>query len=446
MTPVARTLGLWPATALVIGHTIAVGIFLTPAEIVGALGSPGLVITLWTAFGLLVLFGALSFGELASRYPQAGGPYVFLREVWGPRVAFLYGWQCLLVMDPGVTAALAAGLAEYLPVAWPDLTAHAQWWAIAIIWVLAAVNVSGIGVGARVMTALTALKLGALAVIVGLAITIGNGSLTHFQPFWQRHSGAPPIAEALALGCIAAFFSFGGFWEASRVAGEVRDPQRNLPRALAIGVAAVAAAYLTTSLAFIYLVKPQQAASAGAFARSAGGALFGSEAGRILAAIVVVSIVASLMGLVLMAPRVYYAMSQDGLIPQAIARLHPRRGVPDRATLLLAALATIFVLLGTFQQIVAFFICTAIGFVALAVAGLFVLRRRTPEYAAFRTPGYPITTALFIALVVVVITLVLVARPREALAGIAVVLCGLPAFRFLRPAVRPGPVSNEVER
>ena len=320
MTSVRRTLGLWPASALVIGHTIAVGIFLTPAELVGALSSPGLVITLWVVFGLLVLFGAFSFGELASRHPQAGGPYVFLREAWGPRVAFLYGWQCLLVMDPGVTAALAAGLAEYLPVMLPGAATHARWWAVAAIWVLAGLNLSGIDVSTRVMAAMTALKLAALAGITLLAFTTGSGSLTHFSPFWERGPGAPPIGEALALASVAAFFSFGGFWEASRVAGEVRDPQRTLPRALALGVGIVAAAYLTTTLAFIYLVRPGHATSAAGFAASVGGALFGSTGARVLGSIVVVSILASMLGLLLMAPRVYYAMSQDGLFPRAIAQ------------------------------------------------------------------------------------------------------------------------------
>jgi basic amino acid/polyamine antiporter, APA family len=434
MTAPRGNLGLWPASALVVGHTIAVGIFLTPAEVVGALASPGLVITLWIVFGLLILFGAFSFGELASRLPQAGGPYVFLREAWGPRVAFLYGWQCLLVMDPGVTAALAAGLAEYLPVVWPETAPNARWWAIAVIWLLAVVNVGGISVSARVMTAMTALKLAALAGITVLAFASGSGRETHFHPFWPRRPGAQPIGEALALASVAAFFSFGGFWEASRVAGEVRDPQRTLPRALALGVGVVAVAYLTITLAFIYLVRPEQATSAAAFAASAGGALFGSTGARILAAIVVLSILASMMALLLMAPRVYYAMSQDGLFPRAIARLHPRRGVPDRATLLLAALATGFTLVGTFQQIVSFFICTAIAFIALAVAGLFVIRRRDPTYAGFRAPGYPITPALFIALVAVVVALVLLARPLQAIAGILVVLGGLPAYRINRAA------------
>jgi APA family basic amino acid/polyamine antiporter len=340
-------------------------------------------------------------------------------------------------MDPGVTAALAAGLAEYVPVMWPDAAPHARWWAIAAIWLLAIVNVSGINVSARVMTGMTALKLAALAGITTLAFTSGSGSSTHFDPVWPRRTGAPPIGEAIALASVAAFFSFGGFWEASRVAGEVRDPQRTLPRALALGVGVVAAAYLTTTLAFIYLVRPEQATTAAAFAASAGGALFGSAGGRILAAIVVLSILGSMMGLLLMAPRVYYAMSRDGLFSRAIARLHPRRGVPDRATLLLAALATAYVLAGTFQQIVSFFICTAIAFVALAVAGLLVIRRRDGRYAGFRAPGYPVTPALFIAMVGMVLVLVLVARPLEALAGFAIVLSGLPAYRVSRAAGAP---------
>jgi APA family basic amino acid/polyamine antiporter len=429
-----RSLGLWPATALVIGHTIAVGIFLTPAELVGALASPALAAGLWTVFGILVLCGALSFGELAARHPDVGGPYVYLREAWGERVAFLYGWQCLLVMDPGVTAALGAGLAEYLPVAWPAAGTHARLWSVVVIWILAAINMSGIGVSGRFMSTLTAVKLAALGLIVGLAFSSRDGSWTHFQPFFERRPGAPPLGEALALGSVAAFFSFGGFWEATRVAGELRDPQRTLPRALSIGVSVVAAAYLLTSLAFIYVVPPEGATSAAAFAARAGEALFGPSGGRVLSAIVVISIVASMMGLILMAPRVYYAMSRDKLFPRSIARLHPRRGVPDRATLVLAALSTIFVAIGTFQQIVSFFICTAIAFVALAVGGLFVLRARDPRVDGFRTPGYPATPVFFIGLVAIVIALVLIARPLQALAGIALVLGGIPAHRLLMPA------------
>jgi APA family basic amino acid/polyamine antiporter len=314
----------------------------------------------------------------------------------------------------------------------PATASYSRWLAIGILWALAAVNAAGLGVSARLMSRLTALKLAALGGTVVLVFVVGDGGWDNLRPFVARRAGSISIGEALALGSVAAFFSFGGFWEASRVAGEVRDPQRTLPRALAIGVALVATVYLVTSIAFMYLVPPEKVTSAAVFASLAGEALFGHSGGRVLATIVVISIVASMMGLLLMAPRVYYAMSRDGLFPNAIARLHPRRGVPDRATLLLAAVATVYASVGTFQQIVSFFICTALAFVALAAGGIAVFRRRAGTPAPFQTPGYPVTPILFIALVAAIVLLVLMARPIQALAGIALVLCGIPAHILSR--------------
>ncbi len=426
-----RVLGFWSATALVVGHTIGVGIFLTPAELIGALASPALTLGLWLACGALVLAGAFTFGELASRFPLAGGPYVYLREAWGERVAFLYGWQSLLVMDPGVTAALALGLSQYLVLLWPGASGQERWLAVGTIWALALVNMAGLRLSSRVINLMTAVKVGALAAIVLGALAIGSGSWLHFVPFVARRPGAPPIAEALALGLLGAFYSFGGFWEASRVAGEMRDPRRQLPRALALGVTVVTLIYLTTTLAFVYLVPPEQAGSASEFARRFGEALLGPSGPRSLAAVVVLSVVASAMALLLMAPRVYIAMSRDGLFLTALASLHPVTKAPVRATALLAAIASVFVLTGTFQQIVAFFLCTTLVFIALAAAGLFRFRRRESDAAGFRAPGYPVTAALFVAFILAVVALAVHARPLQAFAGFALVLTGLPAYRLL---------------
>jgi len=250
-------------------------------------------------------------------------------------------------------------------------------------------------------------------------------------PFVARRPGAPPIAEALALGLLGTFYSFGGFWEASRVAGEMRDPRRQLPRALALGVAVVTLIYLATTLAFVYLVPPEQAGSASEFARRFGEALLGPSGPRALAAVVVLSVVASAMALLLMAPRVYLAMSRDGLFLTALASLHPVTKAPVRATALLAAIASVFVLTGTFQQIVALFLCTTLVFIALAAVGLFLFRRREPGAAGFRSPGYPVTATLFVAFIVAVVVLAAYARPLQALAGFALVLTGLPAYRLL---------------
>jgi basic amino acid/polyamine antiporter, APA family len=424
-------LGLWSATALVVGHTIGVGIFLTPAELIGALGSPALTFGLWLACGALVLAGAFTFGELARRFPQAGGPYVYLRQAWGERIAFLYGWQSLLIMDPGVTAALALGLAQYLVVLRPEAAGSERWLALGTVWALALVNMAGLRVSARLLNLLTGIKVLALATIAVAALTIGAGSWSHFLPLAARRAGTPPIGDALALGLVAVFYSFGGFWEASRIAGEMRDPRRQLPRALALGVTAVTAAYMVTTAAFLYLVPAEEATSAAAFARRAGEALLGPRGPAVFASVVILSVAASAMALLLMAPRLYLAMSRDGVFPAALAAAHPVTRAPARATALLASIASVFVLSGTFPQIVAFFLCTTLGFIALAAAGLFVIRRREPGAGGFRTPGYPATPALFVLFLLAVILLVAVARPLPALAGLALVLLGLPAYAVL---------------
>ncbi|HYP53743.1 MAG TPA: amino acid permease, partial [Pyrinomonadaceae bacterium] len=235
-----RELGLASATALVVGEVVAVGIFLTPAGMAKSLGSPALVLAVWLLMTLTALCGALCYGELASRFPEAGGAYVYLREAYGPAVAFLYGWMAFLVMDTGLTAALAVGLAGYavyLPGVSPS---WAKAIAVASIVLAAAVNVLGVRAGARLVRWLTALKLGVLAFIMLWGFARGLGDWSHFTPFVEPRAGSAPLAGALAGALVSAFFSFGGWWDLSKLAGEVREPARNLPRALVAGVLVVA--------------------------------------------------------------------------------------------------------------------------------------------------------------------------------------------------------------
>jgi len=438
VTDGARRLGPWSATALVVGHTIGVGIFLTPASLIGAAGAPATTFALWAGCGAIVLAGALAFGELASRYPQAGGPYVYLREGWGPRVAFLYGWQMLLVTDPGVTAALAVGLSEYLVAVWPAAAGHESLLALAAVWTLALVAVAGLRLSARAMVLLTGVKIAALVAVVVCAFAIGGGSWDHFRTM-PAAGGGLPAGQALAAGLAAVFFSFGGFWEAGRVADTVRRPNRTLPLAFGLGVGCITAVYVLTTAAFIYLVSPREATSAETFARLAGEAMFGSPGPTILAGIVVVSVAASALGLVIMAPRVYVAMGEDGRFPAALSAVNRATGSPVRATLLLAALASLYTLAGTFQQIVTFFLCPTLTLVALAAAALVPLRRRVPRPGGFRAPGHPVTTGLFVALAAAVIIIVAMGQPLQALAGFAIVGLGIPAYRPVRSlTVSPG--------
>jgi basic amino acid/polyamine antiporter, APA family len=376
--------------------------------------------------GVVVVAGALTFGELAARYPQAGGPYVYLREGWGPRVAFLYGWQALLVMDPGITAALAAGAAQYLIALQPAAAGRERLIAVAIVWILAALNMAGLRLSARVFDAMTGLKVLAFVGVLVATVVLGRGEWSRFGP----HAVATPLGEGLAIGLVSMFFSFAGFWEASRIAGEIRDPERTLPRALAAGVAGITVIYVATTAAFIYLVPAGATADAADFARQAGEAMLGASGPAVLAATVVLSVVASAMALLLMAPQLYVAMSADGLFPSALAVLHPTTRVPMRATALLAVLATAYVFAGTFEQISAFLIATAMGFIALSAASLFRIRHRLGDAARFRVPGYPWTPGAFVVLMSTVVALVAANRPRQALLGACIVSLGVPAYRL----------------
>jgi len=238
------------------------------------------------------------------------------------------------------------------------------------------------------------------------------------------------VAAALAGGLISAFFAFGGWWEASKLAGEVVDPARTMPRALALGVSIVTAAYVATSAAFLYLVPLERVTSGEAFAAQAGEVLFGSVGGSVFASIVVVSVAGSLFAVVMLLPRVYYAMGRDGVFPAAIGELS-RFGTPSRAIATEAILASILVIAGTFDQIVAYFVFITVSFIALTVAAVYVQRRRHAPAPAYLTPGYPITPAIFLSLVVLLLLLIGMSNPWQALAGGAVVALGLPVYEVM---------------
>ena len=425
-----RQLGLLAFTALVVGEVIAIGIFLTPAGMARSLGSPFWLLIVWLLMGAMALSGALCYGELAARYPEAGGGYVYLREAYGPAVAFLYGWKCLLVMDPGITAALAAGLASYVGYALGISGVWLKVIAVGSIVVLGAVNIVGVRVGSGLMQALTVLKIGALAMIAILAFALGAGRWSHFTPFLAQHPGSDPLPGAFAPALVGAFFAFGGWWEMSKLAGEVRDPTRTLPRALALGVAIVTAIYILTSAVFLYLVPLERVTSGETFAAQAGELLFGPAGGQVFAWIVIVAVLGSLLGLLMALPRVYYAMARDGVFFKPVAAIDPRFGTPARAIAIQTVLASILVASGTFNQIIAYFIFVTVLFVGLTVAGLFRIRRRSPD-ALYRTWGYPVTPVVFLLLVLILLVLLGGHNPLQAGAGILIVAVGIPVYLLL---------------
>ncbi|HYV18919.1 MAG TPA: amino acid permease, partial [Verrucomicrobiae bacterium] len=380
-----QKLGLDAAVALVVAEIIGIGIFLTPAGMARDLGSPLLVLVVWLLVGAAALSGSLCYGELASRFPQAGGGYVYLREAWGPAVAFLYGWKSLLVMDPGLTAALAAGLGKYTAAVVPLGAAGEKAVAIGIVVVLAAMSVLGMRVAGNVMRLFAAVKLLLLAAIIVLGFVSAHGTWSNFLPFAAPRPGTAPLVAGLAGGVLGAFFAFAGFWDIAKIGGEIKDPARTLPRALAIGVAVATLVYLLVSGAFIRLVPMETAASGPAFAAQAGAALFGESGGRVFAVIVMIAIAGSLSAVIVTAPRVSYAMARDGYLPASIGRLHPRLGTPVRAIALQALLACLVVGLANYDAILGYFVFITVVFLGLTVAGLYRLPR--PAEGVFRVPG-----------------------------------------------------------
>jgi APA family basic amino acid/polyamine antiporter len=425
-----RQLGLATATAVVVGEVIGVGIFLTPAQMTKSVGSPLLLLIIWLVAGAMALCGALCFGELASRRPEAGGSYVYLRDAYGPPVAFLYGWMGLLVLDPGLTAALAVGAASYVAYALGLSAALTKALGVGFVLALALVNVRGVRLGGWVVRWLTVLKLALLLFIVVWGFGLRLGDFSHFSPFVAQREGSMPLALALAGAAVSAFFSFGGWWDLSKLGGEVREPARTLPRAYTYGLLLVVAVYVLTSAAFVYLVAPERVTSGEAFAAQAGEALFGRAGGLVFTGVVVVAVLGSLASFTMSAPRVYFAMARDGLFFHGAARLHGRYGTPARAILIQAALASVLVLLGNFDDIIAYFFFAVVLFIALAVAALFVLRKEGGA-SVFMTPLYPLTPVIYLALTAALLFMLASDRPKYAFTGVAVVLLGLPFYHLI---------------
>jgi basic amino acid/polyamine antiporter, APA family len=419
-----RQMGLAATIAVVTGESIALGIFLTPAAMAKSLGSPVLLAAVWCGMGLIAMCGALCYSELAVRFPHAGGEYVYLREGYGGRVAFLYGWMSAFVMDPGLAAALAMGAAPYI-FSLTGVSQNVRLWVPTLILIgLGMINYVGTRLSRRVMATANLLKIGVLLCLVAWAWISGHSTVDNMLPLVQRRAGSEPIFAAIAGATVSAFFSFGGWWEAGKIAGEVRNPRRNLPLAFTCGVLLVTAVYLLVSFAFLSVVPLDLIVSNTAFVAQFGEALFGSLGGRVLSGCVLLSVLGGLMALTMAAPRVYFAMARDGAFFSAFERLHPRFGTPANAVLLQTGLALIVLCFGAFDRILSFIIFSAICFLALSAASLFRLKEPVRRW------WYPAAPVLFLLGCTVINLLILIHDPIPALIGLIAVLCGDPVRRF----------------
>jgi APA family basic amino acid/polyamine antiporter len=426
----SRQLGLGAATAAVAGEAIAVGIFLTPASMAQMLGSPALIFLVWIAMGVTAAFGALCYGDLASRFPAVGGAYIYLRESYGEMPAFLYGWMSLLVMDPGLTAALAIGLTSYVAYIVPIAGFHAKLLGLGVVCLLAIINMLNARAGAALLQLTTWLKISILALLPLWAMASHAGRFSNMVPLVDRRPGSPPLLQAVAGATMAAFFSFGGWWDASKLAGEVRDPQRTLPRAFILGVSLVTLVYMMVSGAFLYVVPLEKVTSDLTFVSQFGNALFGRWGARLLAAIVALCVLGSLSVLMMAAPRAYFAMARDGVFLKSVGRTNTRFGTPERAICMQAALASIFILVANFEAILGYFMFPTVMFVGLTVATIF---KHSPERWRFTA------ATVFIVFILAVLTLVAIRAPLSAALGTGIVLAGIPfwlAVKARRPEKR----------
>jgi APA family basic amino acid/polyamine antiporter len=423
-----RQLGLRTAIALVVGEVIGVGIFLVPANMAKSLGSPMWLLVVWLLMGAMAVCGAACYAELAATYPAAGGGYVYLREAYGPLLAFLYGWMAMLVMDPGLTAALAVGMATYVAYIVGLSPVGIKAFAIATILVLAAVNIRGVRLSAWIMRWLTILKLALLMFLLfwGFGLQLGNWS--NFSPLIQQRPASASLLPAFAGAMIAAFFSFGGWWDVTKLAGEVRNPARTLRKALVFGVIIVTLVYILTSAVFIYLVPLASVSSGETFAAQAGQALFGRAGALVFSGIAIVVVLGSLSAIMLAAPRVYVAMAGDGLFIPAIASIDPRFGTPARAIALQSLFAAVLVMFGSFDQIISYFIFVVVVFLGVSVAGLFILRRKHSMRLHHLTPGYPATPLAFLAAVASLLVLIGGNNPKQGFVGLIAVSMGIPFY------------------
>jgi len=419
-----RQMGLAATISVVTGESIALGIFLTPAAMARSLGSPLLLAAVWCGMGLITLCGALCYSELAVRYPLTGGEYVYLREGYGGRVAFLYGWMSAAVMDPGLAAVLAVGATPYVMTLF-GLAPTVQLWIPALILLgLAVLNYAGTALSRRMMATANLVKIAVLVCLVAWAWISGHARVANLMPLTTRRAGSDPLFAAVAGATVSAFFSFGGWWEAGKVAGEVRNPRRNMPLAFTCGVLLVTAVYLLVSYAFLMVVPMEKIVSNTAFVAQFGEALFGATGGKVLSACVLLSVLGGLMALTMAAPRVYYAMARDGSFFAPFGRLHPRFGTPANAVLLQTVLALLVLGFGAFNRILSFIIFSAVCFLALSVTTLF----RMPQ--PVRHWWFPTAPVVFLAGCAVIDLMILMHDPAPALIGLVIVLSGDPVRRL----------------
>jgi APA family basic amino acid/polyamine antiporter len=428
-----RRLGVFDTTMIVVGGIIGAGIFLNPAIVAQRVHTTPFILAAWIIGGGIALIGALTFAELGARRPQAGGGYVYLTEAFGPLPAFLYGWTFLIIINSGGIAAVAVTFARYTADLFQLSSSYIKPLAAALLVALSGVNYFGVRSGSVTQNIFTVLKLVALAILIGAGIFFASGA----PPAQNDVASVESFGTVRALGyaLIPVLFAYGGWQYSNNIASEIVEPERTLPKALAIGTAIVLAVYLLANVAYIRALGPTGLANSLAPAADTMRAIMGPAGGALMAAGIMVSTIGFVNSGVLSAPRMLQAMASDGLFFRFAARLHPRYHTPAGGIMLQAAWAIILVMSGTYGQLLDYVVFADWIFFGLIVCTVFAYRRRdgaSSHATTYRTPGYPLLPALFVVSAVFVVVSVIISNPRNAMLGAALMALGIPAFIFWR--------------
>lgn len=448
-----RELKFTHATAIVVANMIGTGIFTTTGFLAGDLGHPSLVLGIWMAGALIAAAGCLCYSEMGVNLPESGGEYIYLREAWGPVWGFLSGWISFFAGFSAPIAAAALAFSEYFSHFFPSFAVmgspanaaftggwfhagHGQWLAAGIVGVFSVINVAGLRWAAQAQNLLTGLKLGVLLLFLGLAFTIGHGSAGHFSQAAVRTSSHTLPAQ-FAVSLIFVMFAYSGWNAATYVSGEMKTPERTIPASLVTGTLTVAAFYLLLNVAFLYALPLEAMKGVVAIGESSASALFGARGGNIFSAIMSVGLISCVSAMVIAGPRVYFAMACDGCFFRTAARIHPRWGTPTYAIIYQALASVLMILTGTFESLVYYIGFALIFFAALAVAGLFRLRRRERwKKLAVVNWSYPLAPALFVGASAWMLLYTAALRPKESALGLLTILLGAGLYyaRFRQPA------------
>jgi len=426
------------AVAVLVGSTIGSGIFRVPASVAGRITEPGPFLLAWAIGGAIVLCGALTYAELAAALPRSGGVFAYILEAFGPLPAFLFGWSTLAVIRASALGAISTIFAEYLGYFVPMSPSQIQYVAAGAIILVGLFNYFGVNVAAILVNLSTVVKYGALVALAGLAFLVGQGTTANFAPIL----GGGVQLSVMGTALISIMWTYDGWADLAYLGGEVKDPGRNLPRALLLGTVAIIAIYLVVNLAYLYLVPlPEMAGSALIAATAAERIpLFGGGGGgAVIAGVVMISTFSALLGSMMTGPRVFFAMADRGLFFAAIARVSPRYKSPSVAILLATGLGVVYVLLNDFQQLADKFILGIWPFYALAVGAVFVLRKKQPDLVRpYRTWGYPVVPLLFMGASIAIIVNALWTDPVNTGITFGIILVGVPVYYVWRAVTREG--------